>query len=66
MISRGLPGEGRRSKCTISKTTWATTHMGHDIDIDTLTVYNRCPRCGAETEVDVFWELLGDGQIETV
>ncbi len=41
-------------------------HMGHDIDIDTLTVYNRCPRCGAETEVDVFWELLGDGQIETV
>lgn len=39
-------------------------HKGHDIDIDTLAVYNRCPGCGAETEVDVFWALLGNGQIE--
>ena len=32
--------------------------------LDTLTVYNRCPRCGAETAIPEFWDMLAKGQIE--
>lgn len=38
-------------------------NKGRNIDIDTLSIYNRCPRCGAETLIDEFWDLLDGGQI---
>jgi hypothetical protein len=39
-------------------------HRGRNIDLDSLRIYNLCPRCGAETRIDGFWDLLGDGQLE--
>lgn len=33
-------------------------HNGRNIDITTLTIYNRCPMCGNETQVSDFWDLF--------